>query len=302
MKITFFFVIFLSLSSSAQSFRSNGFGGSIGVFYNMGTHQRSIGVNAKAFYTNYFFQFNIGSSVVFHNLSYANRRNFIENRSAVGLVLLAGKKNATLDFDLDGLNHQTNYNLGLAFNYLFYLDNAGTSQLSGAWGLHFKNVSFKFENDIFGGFALDKYRSGIITLSYKTKMIKYNLGLYVWTGETEGMPTIKVDIPGCPNGYRNLESSKFGKTSHGIMYGGIQVNMPYGNVGYVRLGADSEHIRQVFQNRFIHDQLYLPTKMRKHFTPHYPRLDENGCGTFNPKLVRKDKLYFQFGLNDNWGN
>jgi len=302
--VKFFLAIFVFCScySNAQSFRSGGFGGSIGLFYNMGTHQRSVGINAKFFYTNYFFQVNVGNSIVFHGISYGGRKHFFENRTTFGAVLLAGKKNATMDFDLDGLNHQTNYNLGLAFNYLIYTDNAGTSQLSGAWGLHFKNVSFKFENDIFGGQTLDRYRSGIITLSYKTQMIKYNLGLYIWTGETEGIPTIRVVIPGCPNGYRNLEGNKFGKTSHGMIYGGIQVNMPYGNVAYFRVGADSEHVRQVFQNRLIHDVLYLPKKMRTHLTPHYPRLDEFGCGTFDPKLVRKDKFYMQFGLNDNWGN
>ena len=73
--------------------------------------------------------------------------------------------------------------------------------------------------------------------------------------------------------------------------------MPYGNILQMKVGVDSERFRHAFQNRLTHDLIILPKKVTRN-TPHYPRLDENGCPVFEKELVRKDKWYFQVGLND----
>lgn len=297
-------ILFFSLCWSVvygQSFSTSRFGGSVGVLFNIGTHQRSVGLNVKGYYTDYFYQVNVGHTFTFNGHSYGDRTNFLENRTYLGAVLLAGKRGAITDFELDGLNHQTNYNLGVSFNYLIYQDNAGTSQLSGGWGIHVQNFTLRFENDVFGGLALDHYRTGHILLSYRTQNFKFNAGTYFWTGETEGTPWIKTCTTDCPNGYKILEDRPYGKTSHGALYGGVLFNMPYGNTVFWRMGVDSDNIRNTLQNRLIHDALILPKKIR-HYTPHYPRLDEDGCAVFDKSLVRKDKFYMQFGTNDNWGN
>jgi len=297
------YLLFLLFSASAfgQNFITNRFGGSIGLLFNIGTHQRSIGINAKIYYKDYFYQVNAGSTFTFNGLSYGNRCNFFENRTYAGAVLLAGKRGSIQDFELDGLNHQTNYNLGVSFNYLIYSDNVGTSQLSGAFGLHVKNFTLRFENDVFGGEANDRFRTGHILASYRTENFKFNSGIYIWTGETEGSPWYKIANEDCPHGFKIIEERPYGKTSHGAFYGGVLVNMPYGNSAFWKLGIDSEHIRNALQNRFTHDMIFVPKKWQ-HYTPHYPRLDENGCAVFEKSLVRKDRFFMQFGLNDNWGN
>ncbi len=299
-KIVILFSLFCTVAN-AQSFTNSRFGGSIGLLVNIGTHQRSVGFNLKAYYTDYFYQVNIGHTITFNGLSYGLRKNFWENRSYLGAVLLAGKRGAIRDFELDGLNHQTNYNLGVSFNYLIYVDNVGTSQLSGAFGMHIKDFSLRFENDVFGGLALDRYRTGHILASYRTENFKFNAGTYFWTGDTENTPWIRNSTTSCPNGYRVLEDRPYGKTSNGALYGGVLVNMPYGNTAFWRVGVDSENVRHILQNRLIHDAVFLPKKLR-HYTPHYPRLDQNGCAVFEKSEARKDLLYMQFGLNDNWGN
>lgn len=287
--------------SQGQSFRMNNFGGAVGLVFNFGSHQQSIGVSTKAYYTDYFYQLNLGNTFTFNGTSFGKRKNFFENRLYAGVALLAGKKESIYDFELDGLAHQTSYNYGIAFNYLIYTDNVGTSQLSGGWGVHLKNVSLKFENDVFGGQARDHFRTGHLTVSYKTENFKFSSGLYIWTGETRGSTWEHSSHTKMPSGFRLLEELPYGNTSHGVLYGGVLVRMPYGNNAHLRLGVDSEHIRHGFQNRFAHDLMLLPKKMERN-TPHYPRLDENGCAVFEKELVRKDQIYLQFGINDSWGN
>ena len=289
------------MHSAGQNFRTSNFGGAIGLLFNVGSHQQSVGVTAKAYYTDYFYQFNVGNTLTFNGTSFGKRKNFIENRTSIGAVLLAGKKESIIDFELDGLNHQTAFNYGISYNYLIYYDNVGTSQLSGGWGIHLRNFSLRFENDVFGGQARDHFRTGHLAFNYRTENFKFSTGLYIWTGETRNSHWERISMDKMPSGFRLLEDLPYGKTSHGVLYGGVLVNMPYGNTAHWRLGVDSEHVRHGFQNRFAHDLILFPKKMERN-TPHYPRLDENGCAVFEKDSVRKDQFYMQFGVNDNWGN
>ena len=207
----------------------------------------------------------------------------------------------TPDFLLDGLNHQTPYNFGVGYNYLWYFDNVGTSQQSGGFGLHIKSVSLYQENDVFGGQGRDRFRSGHLTASYRTENWRYALGVSIWTGETRGSKWQKIELNDSPHGFRILEDLPYGKTSHGILYGSISYSMPYRQIASLRLGIDSEQVRNGLQNRLVHDLLFLPKSIERD-TPHYPRLDDYGCPVFDKKERRRDKIYFQFGANGNWSD
>lgn len=294
-------MFFILSSVNAQSYIQSHTGASLGIVFNVGTHVNSIGLNAKAYYTDYFFQANVGTTVYLHQKSYGNRTYFWENRNSFGLVLLAGKREKLPDFQLDGLNHQTAYNYGVAFNYLIYRDNVGTSQLSGGFGLHLKNFSVYHENDVFGGQAKDRFRTGHVYASYQYKEFKFGTGINIWTGETKNSRWEKIHLDKCPNGFRILEDLPFGNTSHGIFYGSIIYQLPYAQTAHLRLGVDSEHVRHGFQNRFAHDLIFLPKKIER-TTPHYPRLDEHGCPVFYKEQARKDKLFLEWSANENWSN
>jgi hypothetical protein len=51
----------------------------------------------------------------------------------------------------------------------------------------------------------------------------------------------------------------------------------------------------------MHDLVFLPKKIERN-TPHYPRVDSHGCTTFDPELRRKDRIYLQLGINNNWSH
>jgi len=262
-----------------------------------GTHEMSVGIQAKGYAQFDYAQFNLGDALVCKIYSLGKRRFFFENRAYGGLCLMVGNRNSVIDFELDGLSHQTHRDYAVAFNYLIYSDNVATSQLSGAFGLYVKNVSIRFENDVFGGQARDRFRTGIVHITYRTQENKFGIGLNLWTGETDGSFWDKTaTTQKMPNGYRTLEDLPYGKTSHGIGYVSVQRRVMNQNVASVKLGIDSEHVRHLFQNRLIHDLIFLPKNVKRN-TPHYPRLDKDGCPTFDKKDVRKTKLYFQTSWN-----
>ena len=297
-------ILFLLLIPSilfGQTIGNTRIGASIGVLLNFGSHVNSIGLSLNSYYQDYFYQLNVGSSLTYNLNAYGNRSKFWESRTNVGTILLGGKKQLSPDFQLNGLFHNSNYNYGIGFNYVWYYDNVGTSQLSGGWSVHLKNTAVLIENDVFGGQAKDRFRSGHVAVSYRKDDLKFSSGLYIWTGETANSIWIKVKSKNCPSGFRILEDLPYGKTSLGILYGGISYNLGYGQFLQSRIGLDSERIRHFFQNRLAHDLKFLPSSIERN-TPHYPRLDSNGCPVFDNESIRKNKLYFQLGSNENWSN
>lgn len=280
----------------------------IGSTLVFGSKVNAIGLNINAYYTDFFYQLNLSNNTKIAFTSYGNRKQYIENRFAGGLILLAGKKTQTEDFQLDALIQNTKYDYALGFNYILYNDNIGTSQLSGAWSITLKKTAILFENDVFGGQARDRFRSGIMQVNYRYRdNLKLFVNLYIWTGETKGSTWIKTPQPSCPNGYRSLEKLPFGKTSHGILSFGGHFTTNYMQQSYagefltLKGGLDSEQIRHFVQNRISHDLIFMP-QFYKRNTPHYPRLNEEGKPIFNRKDRRKDRFYFQASLNDCWSD
>jgi hypothetical protein len=298
MRSTLLILFFLPFFGFGQSYFKDHFGGSIGLVANIGTHVNSIGLNVNGYHSDNFYQFNLGTTFYLHQSSYGGRKYFWENRNAAGIVLLAGKKERNIDFEFDGLNHQTQSNYGLGFNYLFYFDKKGTSQASGGFALHLKNTSIYHENDVFAGTAKDRFRTGHFRVSYLYNDFKFATGINLWTGESRGVYWQKITFDGCPAGFKILEDTPYGRTAHGNLYASVLYNLPYRQNVHLKIGIDSEHIRHIFQNRMIHDFGRFVGRS----APHYPRLDKNGCPTFEKSLVRKDKLFLQFGTNDNWSN
>ncbi|PWL29525.1 MAG: hypothetical protein DCO96_07135 [Fluviicola sp. XM-24bin1] len=293
------FVLFFlgTFTAFGQNYFLDHFGGTIGVTMGIGSHNSVFGVNINGYYTDYFYQVNLGSRITFSPRSLGDRRSFWESRSTAGLVLVAGGDEREVDFELDGLNHQTNKTLGAGFNFIWYHDKAGTGQTSGGFGVHIKDFSMYHENDIFGGQGRDRYRTGQFHFSYRYLRHKFTAGIQLWTGESRTAPLI-ADAPGCDckSGYRDLSGSKFGKTSHGLFYVGWRQDQSFGQNSAVRLGFDAERIRHIFQNKLIHDLGVFINRP----TPHYPMLDENGNPTFDASQVRKPRMYFSIGANTGW--
>ena len=301
MKALVYLILLISLTCTSQTVSTNHIGFSSGLILNFGTHVNSFGFFLKTYFKDNFYQINLGSSITTNIKSYGNRKRFWESRNYLGLILLGGKKDNTFDFQLDGLMHQSFFRNAIGYNYLWYFDNIGTSQRSGGWSLSINKLAFYFENDVFGGQAKDRFRTGSLMVSYRNKDFKYCSGIYLWTGETDGAYWNRNSSNTSKNGFKNLSDLPFGKTSHGIIYSSLIYNLPYGQNVHFKLGVDSEQVRHVVQNRLIHDLVFLPKNIERK-TPHYPRLNQDGMPVFEKGKSKKSKLFIQLGANENWSN
>jgi hypothetical protein len=222
--------------------------------------------------------------------------NYISNRSSLGLVLLAGTRTATPNFIFDGVNHQTKYEYGLGYNYLWYFDNTGTSQRSGGFGIHLQEFSIMVENDLFAGSGRDRFRTSYFGVHYHTDILNLSLNTQLWTGETWGTKLRNTSDSIYQVGYKDLRKTLYGRKSHGILSVGVDYLMGYGNRIHTLIGIDHELIRHGLQYRFMHNKPFVPKKWR---TPNvnYPMLNEEGIPVHQTGKERSGLFYYQFGLN-----
>jgi hypothetical protein len=296
------FLLFFQVASLNAQFKSEPqFGIQAGFIMNIGSHVNSVGANLGFYYTDFFYQFNVHSQLKFNATSYGNRLNFWESRTAVGMVLLAGKKDVEPDFQIDGLSHQTKFSQGVAYNYLFFFDQAKTSQRSGAWAIHINYFTLALENDVFGNQQKDRFRTHIMQATYRHQEWKVFTNLFLWTGETAKSFWDKTPMFKAPSGVRRLNELPYGKTSHGIISFGASKQMAFDQVITLKVGYDSEETRHIVQNRVGHDLIFLPKSVKRN-TPHYPRLNEEGMPVYEKKDVRKNQLFYQFNMNEIWSN
>ncbi len=296
-RILFLFVFWPSVMVFSQNRWKPGAGVKASILVSFGSHQNSLGFKLDSYLGNDFAQLNAGITTRYFLTNLGNRSNFGELRFSAGGVIMFGKGKNPVNMDWDGALHQSNSEYSIGYAHYWYLDRLGSSQRSGAWNIGIQRIDILLENDVFGGQAKDRFRTGSLVVSYRDSLYKASVGLTIWTGETGETVWDRNPIPGAPNGYRDLTSKPFGKLNHGILYGEMKHRFTGVQTAGARLGWDSEQIRHIFQNKISHDLVLFPKKMIRK-TPHYPRLDESGASVFTRKEARKPKFYFQTFLND----
>lgn len=294
--LNIFFILCFGFTSHAQEWAWRHWGLQVGISANFGTHINQMGLKIQGYYTYKFIQINAGNHIRFNTTNLGNRKNFITQRINTGIVFMGGKRNNSPQLIFDGLNHQSKYEYALAYNYLWYLDNIGTSQKSGGFGLHIQHFSLLIENDIFAGTGRDKFRTSYLGVMYHNDLYNISLNTKLWTGETRG--TILINTPDTLylKGYKDLRNTPFGRTSHGIISVGFDYQIMYGNIVSVLAGIDSEKIRNGLQNQFMHNQIFFPKGWRRPNTI-YPMLDLNGFPVHRKEEVAPAKPFIQVGIN-----
>lgn len=295
MRLLIVFCIFTTTLFS-QQWQNENYGIQVGVSTNFGTHIQRIGIRLQAYGNYSFAQFNVGHQIHFNIGNLADRKNYISNRSSVGLVLLAGTRSIDPQFIFDGLNHQTKYEYGLGYNYLWYFDNVGSSQRSGGFGIHVQEFSLLIENDLFAGSGRDRFRTSYFSLHYHNDFINLSLNTQLWTGETWGTKLRNTPDSSYQVGFKDLRETLYGRKSHGILSVGVDYRLSYGNRIHTLIGIDHERIRHGLQNRFMHDKPFIPVEWRDP-NVNYPMLDFNGLPVHEKGKEKPGRLYYQFGLN-----
>lgn len=289
-------MIFSSSTLFSQELIEDHYGVQVGISADLGTHINRIGVRFQGYGAYKFAQLNVGHSIYFNGKNLANRQSYFSNRTALGVVLLGGKRNTIPQFIFDGLNHQTKYEYGLAYNYIWYFDNAGSSQRSGGFGLHVREFSLLIENDLFAGSGRDRFRTSDFSLHYHNEIINLSVKSQLWTGDTRGVKLRNTADSIYIKGYKDLSETKFGRFSHGIIGVGVDYLVGYGNRLNLSAGVDHERIRDVLQNKIMHDKPFIPKRWR---TPNvnYPMLDMKGSPVHETGKERPGRFFFQMGTN-----
>lgn len=298
---TILLILLVPLTVLTQRWDQKYWGLQIGVVTTFGTHTNNIGIKFQAYGMHEFVQLNSGLTVYYNALNLGSRIGYSTVRINSGIALMGGKQTANPHITLSGLNTQSAYQYALAYNYLWYFDNAGTSQRSGGMAVHIDDFSLYIENDFFSGQGLDQFRTSNIALMYHTDLLEIYLENTLWTGKTQNTPR-KISTITSNNklAYKDLTESFLGKTSSGIIAVGFNHLIHSGNIVGLSLGYDSELIRNSIQNKFMHDKKFIPASIRKQ-NPHYPILNEEGTPTFINKERKKDQFFFSGGLNQNLG-
>jgi hypothetical protein len=290
------FALCLGLSLNAQKWERDDWGIQIGISADLGTHINQVGLKIQGYYTYEFVQVNIGNHIRFNSKHFGDRINFVTQRINTGIALMGGRENTTPQLIFDGLNHQSEHEFAIAYNYLWYFDNIGTSQRSGGWGIHIQQFSMLIENDLFAGSGRDRFRTSHASISYHDDLYNISLNTQLWTGETWGTKLQNTTDSIYQKGFKDLSATHYGKTSHGILSIGVDYQIIYGNHLSAVMGIDSERVRHGLQNRFMHDKNFIPARWR---TPNvnYPMLNIKGLPVHFKEEAAPPKLFLQFGLN-----
>jgi hypothetical protein len=287
---------------TAQSYSKDGISLGFSVNATIGAPINKIGFTIALSYQYQAIAVHGSTNFDFNLKHFGNRKMFLQSKNVVGFQLSGGKKNQWIENPTQQFARLNNQQFGLAYNYIWYLDNIGSSQRSGAFGLFIEKTRFYFENDIFAGQGSDRFRTGYVFVQYshteiiqdRTQLFHFQLGTSIWTGDTRNTATKFDSITQC--NYKDLSSNRFGKTSHGVLFLGISQQVdPIINIG-VKVGIDSELVRNSFQNQLFHNLKFIPSK-KINRTANYPMLDLAGMPTFNKNLRRKDKLFLITGVN-----
>jgi hypothetical protein len=279
----------------AQIQTGNDWGVQVGISTQFGTHINQLGLKLQGYYIANFVQLNAGGLFHLTGKDLGGRTQFYSSRFNAGAVFMGGKRTAIPTFILDGLNHQSDYQYGIGYTYLWYIDNVKSSQRSGGMAVHVEQWSVVIENDFYAGQGKDRFRTSHAHINYHEEWLNLSFHAHLWTGETNGVRRMKDES--YPTEYKNLVSTPFGKTSHGILHVSADVLTAYGNAIGIDLGVDHERIRHVIQNKMMHDKKFIPASIRK-TNPHYPMLDHSGEPILdNNTPPPSPSLFLQLGLN-----
>ena len=261
---------------------------------NLGSHEIGYGVGIHAGVQYAMAMLTVGSDVNFYHQSLGNRSNMWESRNYVGLSYVTKTQSGMGDFEFGTLRNVFGRGASFGYAYLLYFDNARTSQNSGMVRGEISGHAITMENDFFAGRGKDRFRTASCSYRYRTDFWACMLGMHLWTGETSGVQVQERLVDGQLESIKDLRFSPFGKTSHGILYGGVRYQLGNQSLG-LELGYDSEQVRDVFQNKIAHARIWHAKNTKLAVT--YPMLNNDGLHCNRAEDIRKVKPYFKITIS-----
>ncbi len=277
------------------------FGFTAGLSFSFGNKVNRVGLMAGAYYSYEFVQLNGTMNAYYNFQSLGTKLKTPELQLGIGAEFGFGNKDSIRNefIGLTENNLLSTYSIG--YSYLYYFDKINTSQGAGILSLTLDNFKIATENDLFGfgkGWR-DRFRTGGIMIEYQYDKMKFALNSTLWTGDFTGCNWIKdSDFP-ARFGYRETEGSIYGDYSIGLLSLQMRYLLPYQQVVRGNIGIDAEQIRNISQNKLIHDQPFFKPQWVKRKPPHIPMIASDGSQYLylENQKIRKPTFYFNLGAN-----
>lgn len=250
---------------------------SYSIAVNVGSHINGIGVNSAFYYADEvrLGDLQLGLVEAGATLSFRHYESYLgipgRSEAGGGGVTVTYGLGAPNRFPSSPFFHAGLGTVNFSYRYNQYLSTDGTSQTTGRFGWEWAGpqdkIKLQIENDFYTPPFRDEFRTAAGELEYLHAFPKtiggIAAGYMLWTGTTSGLKPV-----GGSNSL-DLSGAYGGRYSHGIAYASL-----IWGIARVSVGFDSELIRDALQNT-VH-------RMAGYYTL--------------PKLLRKDKWYFQLSL------
>lgn len=282
--------------TQAQFNFAKGFGGQIGFSFNFGTHYNRIGLMGKLFYHYEHIQVNLQINGLYNARSFPIGIPSWEGQLRLGVVAAFGQKDAAhYSPFVHELSNQMSRPYSIGYSYNLYWDNIKTSQTTGTFGFGIYGFSLLMENDFLAFLQEDKYRTGAMALYYRIQNTQIAITNIAWTADPYAPTTQTIEDSDFPSkyGYRSTKGVLYERYSAGVLAIQIEQALGFGQYLGAAIGIDADQIRNVFQNKLIHDSFLLTN-------PHIPMIDVEGKQYLyqEGQEVRPARLFFQIQGNN----
>lgn len=294
--------LFISLCSSSNG-QNMDYGYTVGLSFSFGTEVNRIGVHGALYATYGFAQVNLGTSFYHNFQSYGLKDKMIELQSGAGLQFGFGRTDTLRNNFIGLMENNTFHDLSAGLAYLYYWDRQGTSQSTGIIGLNAYNWTICTENDLFGNFIhqKDRYRTGAFLIEYQYLNTKIGVEAVLWTHDYSECKRIQQqgETDWARFGYYEDKNVKDRAHSLGLFSFQLKQWLPYNQQAELNVGVNSEKVRNVIQNEFIHDQPFFPDALVKRKPAHIPMMTTSSEQyLYLPnQVIKPASFYFNIGLN-----
>lgn len=267
------------------------FGFNVGFVGAFGTHVQRFGIVVQGYALYDFAQVNASIRLYDNFRDLGPKGEHPELNAALGLCLGYGNKTKEENWFMSSISNQTGYKNSISYSYNIWRNTIKTSQVTGIIAFQFNHFSIVIENDLLAKPMLDRFRTGAFLIQYQDKCFQYAINCTMWTGKMG--PGVRTDSLFPKSGYLCTEDGCYSNLSHGLLSAQVKYANEYGQYLQANAGIDAEQVRNVVQNKIIHDMPFVPEKWNKARNHYIPMIDTTGNQFLYHKdqKIRKPKLF-----------
>lgn len=271
-----------------------------GVSAAIGSHKLRFGLNVAATYQYKQFQSNTNLIYWYVYKQIGTGLKTPELQISQGITVGWGPSFQSQDYTRPyTLANYTGFKYAFGYAYTVYIDKIRTSQQTGQLGISMGSFQLITENDLLAKPALDRFRTAAIQVRYQVDPFwTVGVNCILWTGKYGFRQFFQSPnkSSGC---YLDTVGGIYTKHSVGWLSLFTGYKAPYANQLQAELGMDAEQVRNIVQNKVMHDMVFLPKRWHNP-NCHIPMVDTNGQSyVYLPgQKIRKAKGVWQLQINN----